>query len=270
MHSLDPAREAVGTAHFSGRILNLRDLGGLRTTDGRKVARGRLYRSGTLHDLTEQDGAALAALGIRTVLDLRSDWERRSQPCAAPVRVIAAPMVDDRTVMSIHARFDSATITSEELEDWWNLTRVFQAPQEHIASLKVVFDTLLAAGPDDAVLFHCRGGKDRTGLVAAFVLDALGVTWEDIVADFLRSNLPADDEHMAEHLAPIVAALGPNTLSDEAIASLTSVKPEWLEALFHEIGDRYGSVSRYLTDHVGIGAHGLARLRVLYLEGASR
>ena len=259
------------SSRVSDRILNLRDLGGLKTADGRHVAHRRLYRSGSLHELTRQDGPALEALGIGIVIDLRSDWERMSQPYDLPARVVAAPLVDDESVKSIHAAFDSGTITNEALEDWWNLTRVFQAPEEHAASLTTVFKTLVDAAPGEGVLFHCRGGKDRTGLVSALVLDALGVTWDEIVSDFMRSNLPLDDEHLAAHLAPVLAALAPNGLSSEALFSLIGVRREWLEDLFGRIEGSYGSVTRYVTDTLGIGSVGLAILRDRYLEpGASR
>lgn len=264
-------RGAVPSSRVSDRILNLRDLGGLKTADGRHVAHRRLYRSGSLHELTRQDGPALEALGIGIVIDLRSDWERMSQPYDLPARVVAAPLVDDESVKSIHAAFDSGTITNEALEDWWNLTRVFQAPEEHAASLTTVFKTLVDAAPGEGVLFHCRGGKDRTGLVSALVLDALGVTWDEIVSDFMRSNLPLDDEHLAAHLAPVLAALAPNGLSSEALFSLIGVRREWLEDLFGRIEGSYGSVTRYVTDTLGIGSVGLAILRDRYLEpGASR
>lgn len=259
----------MATGGIFERIINLRDLGGLSTADGRRVARHRLYRSGSLHELTDGDVAALDALHIRTVIDLRSDWERHNQPCALPARVVAAPLVDDATVRAIHAGFDAGTISAEELEDWWNLTRVFPAPEERLSSVKIVFDTLLGADPDEAVLFHCRGGKDRTGMVAALVLAALGVVWEEILADFMRSNLRADDGQMAEHLAPIIAAAAPIVLTAEALASLTGVKQEWLETLFRGIDQRYGSVDAYLTAEVGIGQPGLRRLREMYLEPGS-
>ena len=259
----------VVNSHRFERIRNLRDLGGRVTPDGRRVVKRRLFRSGSLHEITDEDRSALEALGIRTVIDLRSEWERRHQPDEWPgVRIVSAPLVDDQLVASINARFEAGTIPSEELADWWQLTRVFQAPEEHTSSVRVIFDTLLETGPDDAVLFHCRGGKDRTGMVAALVLEALAVTREETLADFMRSNGVADDKGVRGELAAIIAQVGGSSWSDEAILSLTGVRREWLDTLFHRIEDRYGSVTRYLTDHVGIGDRGIARLREIYLEPA--
>ncbi len=247
----------------------MRDLGGPTTSDGRRVAGGRLYRSGSIHDMTDDDRSALEALGIRTVIDLRSEWERRQHPYEWPrAGIVSAPLIDDQLVASINARFKAGAIPSEELEDWWQLTRIFQAPEEHSSSIGVIFNTFLQAGPRGAVLFHCRGGKDRTGMVSALLLDALGVTREEIMADFMLSNKIADDERVAENLAVIIDAAGLSSLSEEALSALTGVRGEWLDTLFRRIEDRFGSVTDYLTDHVGIDDRALARLREMYLEPA--
>ncbi|OFW65846.1 MAG: hypothetical protein A2Z12_04780 [Actinobacteria bacterium RBG_16_68_21] len=248
------------------RIPNLRDIGGRRTADGRRVVANRLYRAGSLQDASDDDRSALVALGVRTVIDLRSEWERRRDPDELPgARVVPAPLVDDAVVAAITARFAAGTLPSAELEDWWNLTRVFQAPEEHVVSMRVIFAALLDSAPDHAVLFHCRGGKDRTGLVAALVLEALGVTREETLADFVAGNSALKDERMAEHLAPIIRTAA-HPLTEAALFSLAGVKAEWLHTLFTGIEERFGSVERYLADHVGIGEHGLRQLRAMYLE----
>jgi protein-tyrosine phosphatase len=249
-------------------IRNLRDLGGLETADNRRVAHHRLYRSGSPHELTDAGKLALEELGVRIVIDLRSQWERRQRPYEWPgCRIVSAPLVADQLVTSIHARLKTGMMSSEELEDWWQLTRVFQAPEEHLASIRVVFDSLQLADPGNAVLLHCQGGKDRTGLISALVLVALGVTREAVFADFMLSN-PTDDDRSTPGLAAIIEATAPDLLSDGALASLTGVKQEWIETLLEGIEDRHGSVERYLTEHVGIGDHGRARLQEMYLEPA--
>ena len=248
-------------------IVNMRDLGGLETPDGRRVAGNRLFRSGSLHEMTREDRSALEELGIRIVIDLRSEWERRQQPYEWPNnRIVSAPLIDDQLVASINARFKTGEISSGELEDWWQLIRMFHAPEEHISSIRKIFDTLIEANSDEAVLFHCRGGKDRTGVIAALVLDALGVTRKAILTDFMLSDELPEAERGMGQLTAIIDAAAPASLSDEARSSLTGVRQEWLDTLLRRIEDRYGSVARYLTDDVGIGDRGLARLQEMYLE----
>ncbi len=259
----------VGQVFRFERILNMRDLGGLKTSDGHRVGKNRLYRSGSLDEATNEDRSALEALGIQTVIDLRSEWEARQQPYEwSTVRIVEAPLIDSRLVASINARFKIGAIANEELEDWWQLARVFQAPEEHASSIRVIFDTLAEAGPGDAVLFHCRRGKDRTGMVVALVLDALGVTREEILADFMLSNQPANNGGATEGLAGIIETAGLDSLSDEALLSLTGVRREWLDTLFERIEDRFGSVLEYLMDRAGVDTRKLALLRETYLEPA--
>ncbi len=217
--------------------------------------------------MTGDDKSALEELGIRTVIDLRSHWERRQQPYEWPgVRVISAPLVDDQLVASINARFEAGSIPDEELEDWWRLTRVFQAPEEHSRSIRVIFDSFAGIAPGEAVLFHCRGGKDRTGLVAALLLEALDVAPAEILADFMLSNRVVGDEHHAGPIAAVVDAASHRSLSKEAIQAVTGVKQEWLESLSDYIEVQFGSVRNYLVDHIGIGVRGIERLREIYLE----
>ena len=246
-------------------ISNFRDLGGGRTADGHRVATHRLYRSGSLHAMTDSDRAALESCAITTVIDLRSESERRRQPYAwESTRAVLAPLVDDHVVIDMMGRFKAGTITSEELEDWWNLTRVFHAPEEQVASIRTIFHALIALPPGEAALIHCRGGKDRTGMVAAFLLDSLGVRRQDVMADFLRTNESIRDARTARDVAAFLEQFP--SLSAEAGAAMQGVRPEWLDSLFSRVAAQYGSVARYLADHVGIGATGLARLRANYLD----
>jgi protein-tyrosine phosphatase len=247
------------------RVVNFRDLGGAPTVDGRRVRRHMLYRSGSLHEMTDRDRARLEGAGIGTVIDLRCDWERHQQPYHWPgVDAVAAPFIDDDAVIEMMRRFEAGTITSEELEDWWHLVRVFRAPEEQVPSMRIVCETLLAS--TSGVVVHCRGGKDRTGMVAAFLLDAMGVHREAVMADFLRSNEVPHDDRMQRQIAAMVARVGPGSFSERAIASLAGVRSEWLDRLFAQVEGGYGSVAGYLARRVGIGEEGVSLLRHRYLE----
>jgi hypothetical protein len=103
-------------------------------------------------------------------------------------------------------------------------------------------------------------------LVSALVLEAFGVTRDQIRHDFLLSNQALDSPEVAEFVDAIAAASGGKPLSRKAIAAFAGVKGEWLEAVFDGIAARHRSVIRYLTDHVGIGDRGISRLREAYLR----
>lgn len=246
-------------------VRNIRDLGGIPVSEGR-VARRRLIRSGSLHEATPRDLAELVALGVRTVIDLRSPAERHALGYRWPeVTVVAAPLVTDEQVAAITRGFETGTLTSRELEDWWSLTGVYEAPFEHLGSIRTVFEVIGEADAHEAVLFHCRGGKDRTGLVAALVLEALGADRGEIFADFLASDGERDGSIEAAEFRSLRVALEARGLSPRAISSLIGVRAEWLDRLIGGIEAQCGSVERYLTDSVGLGTGGLEELRRRYV-----
>lgn len=249
------------------KVHNLRELGSLPTADGRRVRRGRLFRSGSLHEMTAGDRAALEALGVCVVIDLRSAFEQARQSYDWPAgRKVAAPLADDGTVAAIFARFQAGDLSEGDIEDWWNLTGVFDIPAAHRDSLRVVFETLLETGSVEGALFHCTGGKDRTGVTAALILESLGVTRPAILADFLLTNREAH-ARAAEFSQWMEAATG-RTLSPEAAYWLAGVKGEWVEEFFRRMKERYGSVPGYLREELGVGPDHLDVLRARYLEPA--
>jgi protein tyrosine/serine phosphatase len=105
-------------------------------------------------------------------------------------------------------------------------------------------------------------------MVAAFLLDALGVRWDQVMADFLRSNEAVQNDRVKREIAAMLARAVTGPVTPEAVASLSGVRGEWLGTLFTRVAERYGSVTRYLTEHIGIGQPGIARLRDLYLDPA--
>jgi protein-tyrosine phosphatase len=248
-------------------VQNLRELGGLPAAGGRRVAFGRLFRSGSLHQASPADREALEAMGIRVVIDLRSAFEQARQSYEWPSgRKVAAPLAHDEAVAAIFGRFQAETLSPHDMEDWWNLTGVFRLPQDHAGSMRVIFRTLAEVEEGQAVLFHCTGGKDRTGVVAAFILEALGAPRPAIVEDFLLTNEGAQ-ARAAEFVEWIRRATG-RAMSLETAYWLAGVKSEWLELLLAQTDQRYGSVAGYLREELGFGPDEVANLRARYLEPA--
>lgn len=156
---------------LTGRgALNLRDLGGLPTVDGRVVRRGRVYRSEYPRFVTK-DGDMVRRLGLRTVVDLR----RRSEVEFECVRW--ADHGVDHVVCSL-----SAGVTSS-----WHAAYEAYLERRPDRVVSAVRRVLSAAG--HPVLFHCAAGKDRTGVLAALLLSVLGVAEEAIVADYVLTEL---------------------------------------------------------------------------------
>jgi protein tyrosine/serine phosphatase len=165
-----------------------RDLGGIRTSDGRSVRPGALVRARSLDDLGDDGWAELHALGVRTLIDLRNDDERASAPSPAGITAVHLPLdgIDDREFWD------------EWASDWRFGTPVYYAP--HLGRFPersvAVLEAIAHARPG-GVLFHCMGGRDRTGMIAMLVLALVGVAAEDIAADY---ELSATDPEIAAGL----------------------------------------------------------------------
>ncbi len=247
------------------RIVNIRDLGGLPAGSMRVAAR-RLVRSASLHEASAADVQRLVDHGVRTVIDLRTPWEQDQQPSgwdAGPV--VPAPFASDESAIWITRRFEAGTLTAEEMEDWWQLTGGFDAPYDQLRSVRAIFRFLLDAAPDEAVLWHCRGGKDRTGQVAALILIALGVDHAAVVADFLESNTSLAAAPSTEDMQELRGLIASGHLMEPAVQALTAVHEAWLERFLAAIEARSGSVLGYLRNEVALGDDGLAQLRARYL-----
>ncbi|KAG9850929.1 hypothetical protein KCU98_g3067, partial [Aureobasidium melanogenum] len=188
--------------------LNMRDLGGLCTSDGRHIIKNRLFRSANLAQITSSDLQTLAQLGIKTVVDLRGPKEALDHPDRLPagVAIIPSPIIGSDTGDAIHDSTMRTLVLCAGLpETMLNITKVSQhgpyyrmlylvnsyGTESHTSRLtkyRPFFRALLDLAPGETILVHCTGGRDRTGVGIALWLKALGVSQQDIEADFLASN----------------------------------------------------------------------------------
>lgn len=167
------------------QVYNFRDLGGYATSDGHVIAWRRLFRSDDLSRLTPDDADRFAALGIRTVLDLRRPTE-----IAELGRIPTSTSVDYRHVYLVHPPWEPATFTDSASYAAYLRERYREMSVDGREGIGTALR--LVADVDTAPLvFHCFAGKDRTGIVAALTLALLGVADETIADDYARSE-PAD------------------------------------------------------------------------------
>ncbi|MGV3481859.1 MAG: tyrosine-protein phosphatase [Sphingobium sp.] len=248
---------------------NFRDIGGYAAAGGKHVRWARIYRAGAQPMLTDSDVAAVRALGIGNIVDLRSDEERILAPTRLDgIRYNAvgysfAPLLE---TIQTALKKDG---TEAAIKDMYTVLPTMIAPQ-----VRLLFDRLLA--DEGATLFNCSAGQDRTGLAAALVLSALGVDRETIYADYLLSER---HRHTEWEVAPIPDGLAtvnpvyayfakyrkePETAKPPSLSS-SDGKP-YLAVSFAVIEKRWGSVSAYLEQEIGLNALDLVRLRALYLE----
>jgi protein-tyrosine phosphatase len=234
---------------------NLRDLGGYRTADGQRVRMGRVFRSGSLANLTDADLARFGTLGIRTICDLRGVRESERAPSRLPDAdtpdVVPLP-IEPRVGASLRDLLRREEATGEDT--YALLQAAYSAyAGEHLPRYRALFALLLDG--QLPLLFHCSAGKDRTGFGAALLLTTLGVPREAVVADYLATNRIWRREH----------ALPPDTPDAVRDILLTAHRPLLEGALDQALRD-HDCLERLLEDGLGVDPARLRALRGMLLE----
>jgi protein-tyrosine phosphatase len=240
---------------------NLRDFGGYPTEGGGHVRRGMLYRSGSMHALSEEDERHLRGLGIVTVCDLRRVGERERYPTrwcdGEGIDLLSRDHHQSSGVLEELLRGEPTAADVRAM--MIDLYRVLA--DEHAPSYRIMFERLLAGKAP--LLLNCMAGKDRTGVGAALVLSALGVPRETIVEDYVMTAQVLD-------FARLINAGGRSEhywkLPAEVIAPLRASDREYLESMFDALDARHGGVEGFLAAEIGVGADERGRLRALLVD----
>ena len=261
--------DAVTWIELEGAV-NARDVGGLPTTDGRKVAYRRLLRSDNLQDLTENDIKVLVGThGLRTVVDLRTDFERASEG-PGPLRADGRVRHADLSVL-LEAG-DNTDVAAEALAARRRERNRARYPANFMTGLylgyledraeNVVQAVREIAYTDGAALVHCAAGKDRTGTVVALTLSAVGVEPEAVVQDYART---------AERIELVLDRLRSTPTYAHDIDRLPvdahTPRGETMEAFLDQLDRHYGGAAGWLARH-GFGDGELERLYRRLVDGA--
>lgn len=256
---------------------NFRDLGGYRTSDGRVVKWGEVYRSGAMANLTPADYTYLSGLGVKVVCDFRNAQERADEPTnwqAGPAEYLSfEDTMDTGDNSALFAVFRDPDVTPEKVA----LTMEQFYPQilrDQDAAYTEMFDRL-AAG-ETPLAFNCSAGKDRAGTAAALVLTALGVPRETIVEDYAMSDKVVD------FMKEFFAASGEATagakpaeenayawmaqLPPELIAPLMASDPRYINATFASMEAQHGDALAWIKAELDVTEEELAAIRQNLLQ----
>ena len=247
-------------------IHNFRDFGGWLGADGRQVRTGLLYRSGQHVEASDADLAAIDALDIRTVIDLRGEGERARNLCRrvegwdGEVLFYEGETSSSPPHMDITPETTTAEFARERMLAVYTRMPVNPAMQTMFARyLRALVER------DGASLVHCFAGKDRTGIAATLVLHILGVSEADQRAEFLRTNdAPTIDVLRRQSVPGIEARLG-RTLDEEGIRALLEVHGDYLDRFHAIVNESYGSLDAWLEAEIGVDDALREALRERYL-----
>ncbi len=256
--------------------INARDLGGIRAAGGRKIAVNKLIRSGELSKATDDDLDKLTHIRLAAVVDLRSPSELALKMDRLPdgVKFIHCPVVSDLvpgiTRESVEDPYDGLKRAdyAKDLSEGGkvkmrSLYPILVENSNAVEQYGRFFECLLD-NEDGAVLFHCAMGKDRAGVAAALLLYALGVSMQDIMADYMYTSVCCAEKIRRDTDA--CRALTDDEQLLESIYWLNTTDESYLEAMFESCIEQCGSVERYLAEKLGLKQKSISRLRALYLE----
>jgi protein-tyrosine phosphatase len=234
---------------------NFRDLGGYIGHDGRPLRWRRLFRSDHLGDLTPADHARIQPLQLARTFDFRGVTERAAAPYELPGVTQHSLAIEPTVVQRMHdIAASGATLTApvvtELMKDLYRALINDQA--DRFAEL---FQHLIDS--DAPSVFHCTAGKDRTGIAAALVLLALGVSRDVVRADYLLTNDLVRDPALIDSGTPL-----------EARAVLWRVQQGFLDSALRIVDDDHGGVERYLAQRLRLTPAARSALNKRYLQRA--
>ncbi|MBR5046671.1 MAG: tyrosine-protein phosphatase [Eubacterium sp.] len=288
----------MGKIDFTG-IENARDLGGIMTQDGYIVKKKKLIKSGSIFCATDSDIEQLRnKYKVKLIIDLRTDTEREAMPvCIEDIPIIWNPLYmeniqglafskTDREIIENHLKAlfivnnqadDETEYAMEEVRKMvrdvgFDADEYMSYMYQKFINNQIIqkqikqFFNMLMNKRGGSILWFCTAGKDRSGMLTALLLYALGVSKEDIIRDYLKA---AESSQDAVDL--ILKKLFPDTEPNglfyrEQARKLFSSRECYINAFFDAIEKDYVSVENYLQKAIEIRVDNIVRLKTLYLD----
>ena len=237
-------------------ILNFRDLGGYFTNNENQLKWGRIYRSGHLSNSNLYDQEKLKKLGIKTIIDFRTDKDRKAHPYFVNIPKINIP-IESGDFSDIKELLINENFTRSEtiLYIQKSYKEIVDKNADKYAEM---FDILLDKN-NYPILISSHLGKDRTGIASALLLYALGVPEYIIEEDYLASNKYIDPKKTISFSEPLPESL------QEAMTALFSANNAYLNYAFDYIKQTHGSIDNYLEKEVRVSKGKMIILRKLML-----
>lgn len=240
---------------FEG-VTNFRDLGGYAVAGGGRTRWGRVFRADALFRLTAADLVTFERLGLRAVYDLRGDDERELRP--NPIPTVALPLLGHPvlSVQDASSGADTRALAGAEDGERW-LASFYIGLLEGSGP---AFGSLLGGLVGDhglPAVFHCAGGKDRTGMAAAILLLTLGVDEETVLDDYVLTTTYLAGDRRTTSLAELVET----GMSPEAAAGIIATPRHAMAAALGRLRTEFGGPEAYLTGPAGLDRSTVEQLR---------
>jgi len=247
---------ATERIRFAGAS-NFRDIGGLPASGG-VVRPGLVFRADGLHALTDVDLDLFRSLGIVTVFDLRGDGER----ARLPNRVASTPRCVMSPIRAAGVDPFAGAPPANRREGELALRTMYGHLLEHSGSVIGGILTDLTRPTTMPAVIHCHGGKDRTGVVIAVLLEVLGTPRDVVLDDYQLTERFRVPERGAASYADLVA----RGMPPEAALGVMGA-PRWAMAeTLEQLDLEFGGAEAYLVERGGVGSGVIASLRRRLIE----
>jgi len=251
------------------KLVNFRDMGGIKTKDGRTVKYKRLLRSGEPVQLPKSDIDELKhKYNLKMIVDLRGETEVKRAPVGImeEVKYFNISLYEEQKQKAIapsEKEFRKLSDTSLVIS---YMSKVYERLITDPFSLQgfYKFIKLVQDNKDGALLFHCYAGKDRTGIAAALIYSILGVSEEDIIREYMLTN-----ELREQANREILENARGQGLGEKHLAALKvsyEVVPEYLLHAFSIATSASGSLNEHIQKEIGISSDDMEQIRSNYLE----
>ncbi|NLN96789.1 MAG: tyrosine-protein phosphatase [Eubacteriaceae bacterium] len=237
--------------------INLRDIGGYTTTDGKTTKWGKVYRSEELAHLPEKSIADLEKLGIRNIYDFRDDHKLVKHP---------DPEIEGATNHHVPVLKDiSHSAKDIDLNDPNGIDTFMKNVYDYLVKERAQdFADILKIITDEKqlpILIHCTNGKDRTGFMIALILLICRVPEETVYSDYTLSNYTFDEafDTLGTILHDEINAV--TEIKKSALRDFFGVKPDWLKITLDYINKQYGNVETYLLSHTDMTLDDFDKIR---------
>jgi protein-tyrosine phosphatase len=215
-----------------------------------------------LSDISEADQNYLVNLGIKRIVDFRSKSEKNENPDKIPqdIDYVEMPIeVDGAMRTKIEAILKGET--DRDVKSF-----LIEANEEFINNYGHIYSKFLKdlAREQKPTLFHCTAGKDRAGFAAAITLIAIGVSKEDAIEDYMKTN-----EYTADRIEDMISEIELMSLyqtDGELLRPLLGVEREYLETALKAAEDQYGSIEKYIREGLEISEEEIQKLKSFLLE----
>ena len=247
--------------NFDG-IKNVRELGGLKTADGKIVKSNMLFRTAELSNATEEDIKRLCDFGIKEIFDFRDSYEVNKDPD------LEVPTAKNHHLPALPPLAPYDDLSDDELKELFeqSVEKIFKiiykdlAESENAISAYKKFFEIILSSNGAPILWHCTQGKDRTGVGAILLLTALGVPLDAVMEEYFITN----EVMQTEFERAVTMGADPITIS--TFKTVMFVHKECIDIYIDSITKNYGSIGNFIKTALNVSEDAILKLQDWYLE----